>query len=325
MTVDISCAFATSMETPHHVALAERLGYRRAWLYDSPPLYPDVWVTLARAASLTETIGLGPGVLVPSLRHPMTNAAAIATLADLAPGRVAVAIGSGFTGRMTLGQRPLRWAYVREYISAIRALLRGDEVGWEGSTIRMLQPPGHGAARPLDVPILVGADGPKGEAVARELGDGVFSTTPRAGFEWAAVLQFGTVLDDGETADSERAMAAAGHAVAVVFHALYERRNPLLEALPGGAEWKSATEALPPGTRHLAVHEDHLVAVTERDRTVVTGDLVRSLTLTGTVDELAGRIRQLELSGVTEIAYQPAGPDIPRELEAFARLIPVVA
>jgi len=28
--MDVSCAFATSMETPEHIALAEDLGYRRA-------------------------------------------------------------------------------------------------------------------------------------------------------------------------------------------------------------------------------------------------------------------------------------------------------
>ena len=57
---------------------------RRAWFYDSPALYTDVWVQLCRAAERTERIALGPGVTVPSLRHPMTTAAAIATLVDLA-------------------------------------------------------------------------------------------------------------------------------------------------------------------------------------------------------------------------------------------------
>ena len=84
MGLDLSCAFATSMATPDHVVLAEELGYGRAWLYDSPALYPDVWVQLCRAAERTSRIGLGPGVLIPSLRHPMTKAAAIATLVELA-------------------------------------------------------------------------------------------------------------------------------------------------------------------------------------------------------------------------------------------------
>ena len=60
-------------------------------------------MTLALAAQRTERIGLGPGVLVPSLRHPMVNAAATATLCALAPGRVAVSFGTGFTGRRAMG------------------------------------------------------------------------------------------------------------------------------------------------------------------------------------------------------------------------------
>src|SRR5947209_8556603 len=93
--MDISCAFATSMSTPDHVVAAEQIGYRRAWLYDSPALYPEVFMTLARCAERTSTIGLGTGVLIPSLRHPMTAAASIAALADLAPGRVEIGVGSG--------------------------------------------------------------------------------------------------------------------------------------------------------------------------------------------------------------------------------------
>jgi alkanesulfonate monooxygenase SsuD/methylene tetrahydromethanopterin reductase-like flavin-dependent oxidoreductase (luciferase family) len=110
MAPHISAAFPPALDTPDHVKLAEDLGYQRAWLYDSPAYLHDVWMTLARAAERTERIGLGPAVLVPSLRHPMTNAAAIATLAELAPGRVAVAVGSGFTGRHMLGLRPMPWA-----------------------------------------------------------------------------------------------------------------------------------------------------------------------------------------------------------------------
>src|SRR3954463_13504169 len=117
MAVELSCAFATGLESHEHARIAESLGYRRAFFYDSPALYPDVWVQLCRAAERTSRIGLGPGVLVPSLRHPMVNAAAIATLVSIAgSARVAVALGSGFTGRLTLGQRPMKWAHVIEYV-----------------------------------------------------------------------------------------------------------------------------------------------------------------------------------------------------------------
>jgi len=88
MVIELSCAFATSPASHEHARIAEALGYRRAFFFDSPALYPDVWVQWCRAAERTERIGLGLGVLIPSLRHPMTNAAAIATLAGLAVQRL---------------------------------------------------------------------------------------------------------------------------------------------------------------------------------------------------------------------------------------------
>jgi 5,10-methylenetetrahydromethanopterin reductase len=321
----ISAAFPPGRHTPDHVALAEELGYQRAWLYDSPALYHDVWMTLARAAERTSTIGLGPAVLVPSLRHPMVNAAAIATLAELAPGRVAVAIGAGFTGRHVLGQRAMRWSDVREYVAVLRALLRGDEATWEGRAVRMIHPEGYGAARPLDVPIVIGADGPRGTAVADELGDGIFAAAlpnSEAAGRWHALLQFGTVLDDGEAADSVRVVEAAGPAVSVALHGLYERGGAAaVDGLPGGPEWRAALEALPADRRHLATHEGHLVELSDRDRVALaagTTSLIPAFTLTAPADEVRARVEGLATIGVTEVAFQPGGPDIERELRAFA-------
>ncbi|MDP2700631.1 MAG: hypothetical protein Q8P98_01020 [Candidatus Rokubacteria bacterium] len=42
--MDISCAFLPFPDTPDHIALAERLGYRRAWVYDTPALQLGVHV-----------------------------------------------------------------------------------------------------------------------------------------------------------------------------------------------------------------------------------------------------------------------------------------
>jgi 5,10-methylenetetrahydromethanopterin reductase len=266
----LSCALVTNVDSPELIAEAERLGYHRAWLYDSPAITSDVWVALALAAERTSTIGLGPGVLVPSLRHPMTNAAAIATLAAIAPGRVAVAVGSGFTGRYTLGKRPLRWAVVEEYVVALRALLRGETVVWDGAPIRMLHTEGFVADRPVDVEVLIGADGPKGTAVAERVGDGVFAAgvpNPAAAGRPYSLLQFGTVLDGGEDLHSERVLERAGHGLAVVFHALYERNGPdAVRGLPGGQEWVAAIEAIPPAERHLVTHEGQSRAAHGRRR-----------------------------------------------------------
>jgi 5,10-methylenetetrahydromethanopterin reductase len=324
--MDISCAFATSSDTPTYVELAETLGYKRAWLYDSPALYPDVWMILTRGAERTSRIGLGPGVLVPSLRHPMVNAAAIAELVGQAPGRVAVAIGSGFTGRMALGQRPMPWRQVADYVRCLRALLAGETGEWEGAKVRMLHLPGFGAQRPIDVPILIGADGPKGLAVAGELGDGVFSAAlpqPDAAkvADWRALLSFGTVLDEGEDLTSPRAIDAGGPAAVVFYHAMYERGGAAaVDALPGGQSWREAIEAYPEDERHLAIHAGHLVKANPRDEPHVV-DLIpfaSSTALTGTAEQIPEKIAGFAALGVTEIVYQPAGSDIERELQAFA-------
>jgi len=310
--MQISCAFATSMDTPEHVELAESLGYHRAWLYDSPALYPEVFMTLARCAERTSRIGLGPGVLIPSLRHPMTAASSIAGLEALAPGRVVIGVGSGFTGRHTLGKRPLAWATVANYVRTVQALLRGEQAEWDGAVIQMLHPEGFGAPRPVAVPWVVGVQGPKGQAVAREVGDGAFSLFPIEGFEWMVQLAFGTVLEEDEDAGSERAIAAAGPAVAVLLHGSWEQGAPL------DAAWAEEIESIDAKTRHLAVHDRHLIAVTERDRPHITGELIRSFTYTGSPAEISDKIAASAAAGVSEIAFQPAGPDIPRELTAFA-------
>jgi 5,10-methylenetetrahydromethanopterin reductase len=324
--MEISCAFATSSDTPAHVQLAETLGYRRAWLYDSPALYPDVWMVLQRCAERTSRIGLGPGVLVPSLRHPMVNAAAIAELVDQAPGRVAVAVGSGFTGRFTLGKRPMPWRQVAEYVRCLKALLAGETGEWEGAKIRMLHPPGFGAERPIQVPILIGADGPKGLAVAAELGDGVFSAAvPQPDAvkvaDWRALLTFGTVLDEGEQLTSERVADAAAPGSVVMYHAAYERGGAaMVDALPGGRGWREAVEAYPESERHLAIHEGHLVKANPRDEPYIADliPLTSAASLVGTAQQVSERVAGFGTLGVTELVYQPAGSDIERELRAVA-------
>ena len=49
----ISAAFPPVPVTPEHIALAEALGYSTAWVYDTPALQLDCWMTLALAATRT--------------------------------------------------------------------------------------------------------------------------------------------------------------------------------------------------------------------------------------------------------------------------------
>jgi 5,10-methylenetetrahydromethanopterin reductase len=330
--VQISSQFATSLDSPQHIAIAERLGYDRAWLFDTPQQSADVWMILALAATRTERIGLGPGVLVPTLRHPMVNASGAAALSTLAPGRVAVAFGTGFTGARAMGAKPATWAYLRDYVRAFRSLLQGETVDWDGGRMRMLHPVGHAPPRPIDVPVLISALGPKGLAVATELADGLFTvngeTEYAKHFAWAALGVHGTVLGEDEALDSPRVRTAAGPGNALAYHATYEFGGDVT-GLPAGRVWLDTINQTPPPERHLAVHDQHLVGLNQADEAAWAAGswtAIPATTLTGSGTELTERLAAFAEQGITEIMYQPTGPHIARELEAFitaARAVPV--
>jgi 5,10-methylenetetrahydromethanopterin reductase len=321
-----SCALAPTADVVDKAKLAERLGYQRVWLFDSPALHGDMWVALARIASGTDRIGLATGVAVPSLRHPMVTASAIGSIHELAPDRLLVAVGTGYTARHALGHKPIPWADTTRYVRQVRALLNGEVVEIDGQLCQMMQLPGCGPARPMNVPLWVAASGPKGFTAARELDPpGVVMTSIPAESDrgWAqyALLRFGTVMRAGEDHASPRVIEAAGPGYASIVHAVWQNTGNAVDALPGGKAWRTAIEAeRPEGQRHLVVHQGHLSRLTERDRGVVTaaGPAILEPGWTGDAASIAARFDEAGAAGVTEIVYVPAGPDIPGELEAFA-------
>jgi 5,10-methylenetetrahydromethanopterin reductase len=319
--MQISSQFATSLDSPEHIAVSERLGYDRAWLQDTPAHSLDVWMMLALAAKRTTRIGLGPGVLVPTLRHPMVTASGTATLSALAPGRVAVAFGTGFAGSRAMGAKPSTWSYLRDYVRTFRSLLQGRTVDWDGGRMRMLHP--VGASLPIDIPVLISALGPRGLAVAKELGAGLFSvngeTGPAKDFTWAALGVHGTVLDEGEALDSPRVHAAAGPGNALAYHAAYEFGGDVTR-LPAGQVWLDVVNRTPERERQFAVFDQHLVALSQADEAAWAAGswaAVPTTTLTGSAAQLTERLAVIAEQGITEVVYQPTGPDITRELEAF--------
>lgn len=144
---------------------------------------------------------------------------------------------------------------------------------------------------------------------------------PNPDFASSVILDFGTVLDEGEDPGAQRVIDAAGHGLSVVLHWAVEH-GVIDELMPErGREWAAAYDDVPAEKRHLALHDRHLVAVYERDRHSVTGDLLVKGGLALSASEWRDKIAKAEAGGATEIAYQPAGPDIPRELEVSARAV----
>lgn len=321
----ISIGLPPSPAAPDLAVLAEELGFERVWLYDSAAIYEDIWIHLGLIAERTSTIGLGTAVLVPNLRHVMTTASAVATVARLAPGRLQVALGTGFTARLVMNKTALSWATTETYVRQLRGLLAGEVVEIAGERCQMIHHPAMADARPIDVPIILSALGPKGQAIAAEIADGLMHVGPPETPGGGRHIQMmnGTVLDPGESPTSARVAEAAGPWEVLGWHGAWHMAGPEVAAmLPGGEEWVARVDAArPEGERHLAVHEGHCSHVVDRDRPLLEGKGDADNPWSGWVgdaDDIRARVAAAGTAGSTEILYTPAGPDLDREIRAFA-------
>ena len=322
MTTDfeLSCGLPPSPDFADLAVLAEELGYRRVWIFGSASLWEDPFIHLALAATRTTRIGLATAVLVPAERAPMAEAAAIATIARLSDGRFRAGYGTGYTARMTMGQHPLSLNALFAHVGAVRGLLAGNTVMLDGKPTRMLQWPGMAASRPIDVPIWLSVLGPRGNERAPEVADGtigpVHPTLP------TTTMASGTVLEPGENPDSPRVLEAVGPWRAVSWHAAYAHGGAAaIDAFTGGREWRTELEALAPeDNRHLLTFDGHATHLSPRDRyvlqTAASGPMGNEII--GDPQLVRKRLEQLATAGFREVMYNPSGPDVARELRAFA-------
>jgi F420-dependent oxidoreductase-like protein len=162
---------------------AERLGYSSVWTaeaYGSDALTPLAWW-----GSHTERIQLGTGIVQMSARTPAATAMAAMTLDHLSKGRLI--LGLGVSGPQVVegwyGQPyPKPLARTREYVDLVRRIIRRDApVDAHGEFYDMPLQGGTGLGKPLkstihpyrtEIPIYLGAEGPKNVALAGEIGDG---------------------------------------------------------------------------------------------------------------------------------------------------------
>jgi 5,10-methylenetetrahydromethanopterin reductase len=194
----------------------------------------------------------------------------------------------------------------------------------------MLQSEGWAPRRPIEVPILVAPAGPKGYRVARELGvpGVVVPALPRPedrdpGWQYCALLMSGTVLRAGEDHHTLRVADAVGPHYTTGVHGMWEFAPEAVTSVPGGQEWLDRIGSeRPDDERHLVVHEGHLTVVTDRDRPLLdsAGAALLRTGWTGDAAAIHRRLDEAERTGVTELMYMPAGPNIGEELEAMAEV-----
>jgi 5,10-methylenetetrahydromethanopterin reductase len=351
--MEFGIALPTAADAWKVVQRAEVLGFSHAWFYDTQMLCADCFVAMGAAAVHTSRIRLGTGVLIPSNRIAPVTANAFASLNALAPGRVDFGVGTGFTGRRTMGLGAIRLADMEEYIRVVMALLakQTPEFTVEGKRqkIAFLNPELRLINLTDPVGLHVSAYGPRARALTAKLGAGWLNfvgevasgiaamNAMRQSWEQAGrgaddlsavAFALGCVLQPGEATDSERAIAQAGPRAAVLLHraadeALAGLPNtspvPPSVAEPVAAYVELAKSFEPEDARYLENHRGHLMAVKERERPFVTAEMIRQTTFTGTEADLLDRIAALRDAGYTQFAIQLV-PGQEAAIEDWARL-----
>ncbi len=316
---------------------AESLGYDSIWFGDSQMIWSDVYATMALAAHNTSRIRVGSGVSIAGPRIPPVAANAIATINQLAPGRVHMAIGTGHTAMRTMGFDPLKAKAFREYVRVLSALLRGEPVSfsWEGETHEIAHM--HRGEGFFDfehkIPLYVAANGPLGCKTAGLYGDarvaimeglGQFARSTaqvrqaagQAGRELPepfpqAMLVSALVIRPGETLASERVIDAVGAEVMAFIHYWWEAliQTGAEPAIPDPCrdvweEFKRFVRELnlPVDELHRRIHGGHCTYLREEERRFVTPEMIAaSSPLIGPPDEIIAHLRAYEAAGLDEI------------------------
>jgi alkanesulfonate monooxygenase SsuD/methylene tetrahydromethanopterin reductase-like flavin-dependent oxidoreductase (luciferase family) len=155
---------------------ADEAGLSELWLWED--CFRESGIACAAAAlAWTSRLRVGIGLLPVPLRNVSLTAMEVASLERMFPGRATVGVGHGVQDWMgQVGARvesPV--TLLREYVTALRALLRGERVSTSGRYVRLddvaLDWPPHSAP-----PVFVGAVGPRTTRLAREYADGTILT-----------------------------------------------------------------------------------------------------------------------------------------------------
>jgi probable F420-dependent oxidoreductase len=174
-----------SLFVPEHThipaSFVERHPDRAEWAEWVARLF-DPFASLAAAAAVTDTIKLGTGVCLVPQHHPITLAKQVATLDQISRGRFLFGVGAGWVEEelahhgVSLGNRFRR---LRESLLAMQAIWEQDEASFAGADVRFERVrQGPKPWQRPHPPILVGGEGERAVAIAREVGGEWF---PHAG------------------------------------------------------------------------------------------------------------------------------------------------
>jgi len=276
---------------------AESAGADAIWV-SSHLFLRDPFTMAAAVLDATTRVRVTLMAVSPHVVHPVHIAMGAATLDELAPGRVALCVGTGAPNDLADAgvepRRPLR--ALRETVEVVRALLGGEPVTYKGELFRV-EGRRLGPGR-RDVPIVLAATRPRSLELAGALADGVVLSAAssvefvRASLEHVArgaggrgVRRAGLVYASVAEREAD-ALGRFRRQLAITLRAPHHATNVAL----GGAALDQ--EAV----RRAVAGEDWAAA--ER---LVGDDVVRRHTASGTPAQVRERLAAYRAAGLDEI------------------------
>lgn len=310
-----------------YVRYAEEKGFEAVWQAESR-LVRDAIVPMAAYAAVTEKISIGSGVINNWTRNIGLLASTYLTLDDLAPNRIICGIGAWWDPlAKNVGierRKPL--LAMRETIEVFRRLLNMEQVTFhgefhqvEGIELDVV----HGRREPRNVPVYIGATGPKMMELTGEIADGVvlnYCVPPEYNNQAMERLEAGAKKADRSMDDLDRPQLVVCSVDMDEDKALDTSRELLTQYLaqqPHIAKASGVSQDIVDEIQSIlgwpATHEQIVQA-----KHLVSDELVTRVTASGTPEQARTKVQEYIDHGSTCPILYPVGGDIKLLIDTFS-------
>ena len=310
-----------------YVQHAESRGFEAVWQAESR-LVRDAVVPMAAFAATTNRIKIGSGVINNWTRNAAVIAATYLTLDDLAPDRIICGIGAWWdplASKVGIQRRKPLLA-MRETVTVVRDLLARKRVTFQGEFVQVTDielDVVHGRKEPRNVPIYIGATGPKMMSLTGEIADGAllnYLVSPQYNAGAMEQLEIGAKK-------AGRSIESIDRPQLVVCSVDRDRKKAL------DASRKLVTQYLgqqPHIMKASGVSQSLLDEIAqvltwpateeqiEEAMKLVPDDVVQMITASGTPDECKAKVREYVAAGATCPILYPLGEDVRFMIDSFA-------
>jgi 5,10-methylenetetrahydromethanopterin reductase len=310
-----------------YVQYAESRGFEAVWQAESR-LVRDAIVPMAAFAAHTTRIKVGSGVINNWTRNVSLTASTFLTLDDLAQDRILCGIGAWWdplAANVGIERRKPLLA-MREYVTVVRDLLAMKRVTFQGEFVNVNEielDVVHGRKEPRNVPIYIGATGPKMLALTGEIADGVllnYMVSPDYNVNAMEQLTKGAELAGRTLDDIDRpqlVICSVDHNRSRALDAARKLVTQYLGQQPHLMKASGVDQSLLDEIQRVltwpATEEE-----IENAMTLVPDEVVQQVTASGTPDEVRAKVRQYVETGCTCPVLYPLGEDVKLMIDTFA-------